>query len=159
MTIICGEPYSDQAIERMETDSVKTVARQFIQTWSINRLHLVDELASPDLTVFYTHFSEPIRSADSFKAMLSQVYRCFPDIAVEVDEIVAEANQAVVSWKYRATHQSGEMFGVQPTGQSVEVAGMTRYRIANGKVQSERGVVDTFSLMVQLGAVPSPRSK
>ena len=46
------------------------------------------------------------------------------------------------------------MFGVEAAGRSVGVTGLTRYRIADGAVQEERGVVDNFGLMMHLGATP-----
>ena len=49
--------------------------------------------------------------------------------------------------------------GVEASGQSVEVAGMTRYHIADGKIQREQGIVDNFGLMMQLGAVPVSEEK
>lgn len=51
------------------------------------------------------------------------------------------------------------MFGVEAAGQSIEVPDMTRYRIEDGAVQTERGIVDNLGLMQQLGAFsPYPPS-
>ena len=47
------------------------------------------------------------------------------------------------------------MFGVAASGQSVEVTGMTRYHVTDGKIQQEQGIVDNFGLMMQLGATPA----
>ena len=46
------------------------------------------------------------------------------------------------------------MFGVEAAGRSVGVTGLTRYRIADGAVQEEWGVVDNLGLMMQVGAAP-----
>jgi hypothetical protein len=32
---------------------------------------------------------------------------------------------------------------------------MTRYQVADGKIQQEHGIVDNFGLMMQLGAMPT----
>ena len=138
------------------TTDVKNIARRFIQAWNAGHLHVVDELAAPELTVAYTHFPEPFRGPAAFKEMLSQTHRYFPDLAIEVNTVIAEGAQAVVHWAYRGTFQEGEMFGVEASGQVVEVTGMTTYHVEGGKVQSERGVVDNFGLMRQIGAVPAP---
>jgi predicted ester cyclase len=60
----------------------------------------------------------------------------------------------VVRWSYRATHRRGELFGVPAAGKQVCVSGISIYRIADGKVTEESGVVDNFSLMLQLGVLP-----
>ena len=130
------------------------IARQFIQAWNAGQRDVVDDLAAPDLTVAYPHFPEPLEGPDAFKEMLAQTHHFFPELAIEMDAVLAEGHQAAVHWRYQGTFQNGEMFGVEAAGQSVEVTGLTRYRIADGAVQEERGVVDNFGLMMQLGATP-----
>ena len=137
-------------------NETKKIARRFIQAWNAGRLHIVDEIAAPELTVSYTHFPEPFCGPEAFKEMLSQTHQYFPDLAIEINAVVADEEQAVVHWTYRGTFQEGELFGIAASGQRVEVTGITMYQIADGKVWSERGVVDTFSLMMQLGAEPIP---
>ena len=139
--------------------TTKEIARRFIRVWNAGQIHIVDELAAPDLTVSYTHFPEAYRGLESFKAMLSRTHQYFPDLVVEVKDVVAEGDQAVVHWAYRGTFQEGELFGVSASGQSVEVTGMTVYQVADGSVRSEWGMVDNFALMMQLGAEPRPRGE
>lgn len=137
----------------------KDLACPFIQAWNAGHLHIVDELAADNMTVSYTHFPEPFHGPEEFKEMLSQTHRYFPDLTIEIDEVVATGHQAVVHWRYLGTFQEGEMFGVEASGQTVEVAGMMRYQIAGGKIQREQGIVDNFGLMMQLGAMPTSGKK
>jgi len=139
----------------MPTEDTKSLARQFIQAWNAGRRNVVDDLAAPDLTVTYPHFPEPLEGPEAFKEMLAQTHHFFPDLTIEVEAVVAEGNQAVVHWRYRGTFQNGAMFGVEAAGQSVEVMGLTRYRIADGAVQEERGIVNNLGLMQQLSALSS----
>lgn len=135
---------------------VTRIACRFLQAWNADQRDIVDELAAPDLVVSYTHFPEPIQGPEAFKQMLADTHRHFPDLAIEPHDVVAQADHAVVHWTYRGTFQSGEMFGVTADGQAVEVTGMTRYRIEDGAVHREDGLVDNFRLMMQLGASPTP---
>lgn len=139
----------------MASTDVHTIARQFIQAWNAGQRDIVDDLAAPTLTVAYPHFPEPLEGPEAFKEMLAQTHHFFPDLTIEVDAVVAEGNQAVVHCRYRGTFQHGAMFGVEAAGQSVEVTGMTRYRIVDGTVREERGLVDNLGLMTQLGAGPA----
>ena len=136
-----------------QTDATP-IARQFIQAWNAGQRDVVDDLAAPNLTVAYPHFPEPLEGPDAFKEMLGQTHHFFPDLTIEVDAVLAEGHQAAVHWRYQGTFQNGDMFGVEAAGQSVEVTGLTRHRIADGAVQEERGVADNFGLMMQLGATP-----
>ena len=51
--------------------------------------------------------------------MLSQTHQYFPVLAIEVEEIMAGENRAVVHWIYRGTFGEGEMFGVEASDQSL----------------------------------------
>ena len=139
----------------MSTENTTTIARQFIQAWNAGRRDIVDDLAAPDLTVAYPHFPEPLEGPKAFKEMLAQTHHFFPDLTIEVEALVAEDDEAVIHWHYRGTFRNGAMFGVEAAGQAVEVTGMTRYRIADGAVTDERGLVDNLGLMTQLGATPT----
>ena len=80
----------------MDRSKTQDLARQFIQAWNAGHRHVVDELAAETLTVRYTHFPEPLQGPEAFKEMLSQTHRSFPDLTLEIDEVVAEGDQAVV---------------------------------------------------------------
>jgi steroid delta-isomerase-like uncharacterized protein len=133
---------------------VTAIARRFIQAWNAGQRQVVDELAAPDLTVSYTHYPEPYHGPEAFKAMLKKTHRYFPDLTIDVHDVIADGTQAVVHWTYRGTFQNGEMFGVSASGQSIEVTGVTIYEIEDGAVQREEGVVDNLALMQQLGMMP-----
>ena len=139
----------------MDSAAVENLAHRFIQVWKVGHIHLIDELAASDLVVSYPHFPEPLHGPEAFKDMLQHTHHAFPDLTIAVDDILAETDRAVVAWRYQGTHQAGELFGVEPSGQSVEVTGMTRYHMADGRVLRETGIVDNLSLMRQLGAEPS----
>jgi len=138
------------------SESVQDTARQFIRAWNAGQRHTVDDLAAPTFVAEYTHFPEPFEGPKAFKRMLAQTHQYFPDLSIEVHDVVANGPRAVVHWTYRGTFQEGEMFGVEAAGQSVDVTGMTKYEIRDGAVQRERGIVDNFALMMQLGAEPRP---
>lgn len=95
----------------MDLAEVKDIARRFIQVWNAGHVHIVDELAAPDLVVSYPHFPEPLRGAEAFKAALKQTHHCFPDLAIEVRRVLAEEDTAVVHWTYRGTHRTRSCLG------------------------------------------------
>jgi predicted ester cyclase len=64
--------------------------------------------------------------------------------------VLSCGDHTVVRWTYQATHQHGELLGVEPTGKIVHVSGITIYQIRDGRVQREDGVVDNLSLLLQL---------
>ena len=133
----------------METESL---ARRFIQVWSAGNLHLLDELAAPEIVVDYAHFPEPLEGVDAFRAVLEETFHHFPDLRIEVDALTPGPGAAAVEWRYTGTHRQGKLFGVEPAGARVEVPGFTLYRMRDGRVVEERGVVEVPELKRQLGA-------
>jgi steroid delta-isomerase-like uncharacterized protein len=139
----------------MSNEDVRGIAERFIHAWSTGNSGIIDELASPDLRVMYTHFPQPYEGPAGFKQLLAQTFAAFPDMNITVEEVIPAGNRAVVRWFYNATHQDGEIFGVEASGKEVRVSGITVYEIMNGKVVRENGIVDNLSLAMQLGALPT----
>lgn len=129
------------------------IAREFIQAWSAGHLDVLDRLADPDIVVRYSHFPEPVRGRAAFRSVLEQTFHHFPDLVTTPETVVADGERAAVQWSYEGTHRVGELFGVAPAGARVRVQGVTVYRIREGRVVEESGVVDTMALMRQLGAL------
>jgi steroid delta-isomerase-like uncharacterized protein len=134
----------------MTIEDNKKIANQFLQAWNAGGEDQVDGLAHPEITVQYTHWGELVKGVDRFKDILRQTHHSFPDLQITLDRMVAEGERVVVWWTYVGTHQREVLFGVEPSGKRVKVSGITEYRIINGQVMEERGIVDNLGLMMQL---------
>jgi len=79
----------------------------------------------------------------------------FPDMRMDVEDLIASEDKTVARVKVTATHQ-GEFMGVPPTGTRVEVQLIDIMRFDDaGLVCEHWGVTDMLSLMQQLGVVPA----
>jgi steroid delta-isomerase-like uncharacterized protein len=88
---------------------------------------------------------------DYFRMLLT----AFPDMRMDVEDLIANEDKTVARVKATATHQ-GEFMGVPPTGNRVEVQLIDIMRFNDaGLVCEHWGVVDMLSLMQQLGVVPA----
>jgi len=87
---------------------------------------------------------------DFFRSLRS----AFPDLRMEVEDVIAEGDKAVARFRATGTHQ-GEFMGIPPTGRSVDIAGIDIMRFDGaGLVCEHWGVTDTMAMMQQLGVVP-----
>lgn len=50
-----------------------------------------------------------------------------------IDELIAEENKVVARWTGFVKHP-GDFGGIPPTGKQVTMAGISIYRLANGKI-------------------------
>src|SRR5438105_5220976 len=75
----------------------------------------------------------------------------FPDMTVEIEQLVAEGEFVVSRVRGSGTH-TGELMGMPPTGKKVDVRWvMNMVRIVNGKVAEEWEIFDQMDFMNQLG--------
>lgn len=139
----------------MSVEDNKAIANRFAQVWAAGGLHIVDELAAPDIVVSYPMPPEPLRGAEAFKGFLTDLVAGLPDASVTVDDMVAEGDKVACRWTLRGTHD-GPLFGFPATGRPVEISGFTFYSIADGKVVEETGAGNTLGLLQQIGAVIAP---
>jgi steroid delta-isomerase-like uncharacterized protein len=79
----------------------------------------------------------------------------FPDQWWQIEDLIAEGDKVVARTTMTGT-QSGEFFGIPPTGRPVRVAGVHILRIADGRIAEHWGTNDDLGLMRQLGALPVP---
>jgi steroid delta-isomerase-like uncharacterized protein len=88
------------------------------------------------------------------KETLTRLRRAFPDLHWSVEEQLAEDTRVLTRFIWSGTHQ-GEFLGIPATHRVVRVWGMVIDRFEGQKVQSTRMLLDTLSLLQQLGVVPA----
>jgi steroid delta-isomerase-like uncharacterized protein len=74
----------------------------------------------------------------------------FPDLAVNVDLMIAERDLVAVRWTARGTN-TGTGNGIPATGRKVEVSGTAIFRFENGRIAEEWTSANMLGLLKQLG--------
>jgi steroid delta-isomerase-like uncharacterized protein len=88
-------------------------------------------------------------------AYFGSLLTAFPDMRMDVEDVIASGDKAVARVKASATHQ-GEFMGVPPTGKAVAIQLIDIMSFDDaGLVNEHWGVADLLSLMQQLGVVPT----
>ncbi len=131
------------------------VRRELEEIFGRGRLDVADEIVAPDYVGYDPALPEPARGPEGLKQWAAGYRAAFPDLAVTVEEQVAEGDTVVTRWTARGTHQ-GELFGIAPTGKEMTVTGMSLERIADGRIVEDWTSWDALGLLVQLGAVEMP---
>ena len=88
------------------------------------------------------------------KETLTRIRQAFPDMHWSIEEQMAEDNRVLTRFLWSGTHQ-GEFLGIPATNRAVQVWGMVIDRFEGRKVKSTRILMDTVSMMQQLGVVPA----
>jgi steroid delta-isomerase-like uncharacterized protein len=134
----------------------KEKARRFIQeAFNEGNFSVVDEIFTSDYVLHDPANPDEIRGPEGVKGYVQMYRSAFPDTQITVEDVIAEGDKVVTRWTGRGTHQ-GELFGVPPSGNRVEVTGISIDRIEGGKFVEGWNNLDALGMMQQIGAVPEP---
>jgi steroid delta-isomerase-like uncharacterized protein len=138
------ETRNKATIRRLQ-DAVKGGAELISQT--------IDEVVQPNV-VFHAPVPTGATGAQALKQVWPVLLRAFPDLHVTVEDLIEEGDKVACRNTVTGTHQ-GEYKGLPPSGKSVTYNEIFICRFTGGKIAEIWGVVDVFSQMKQLGAIPA----
>ncbi len=145
----------------MSAEENKQKARMLLEeAFGQGKTELLDEVLHSDF-VCYDPNSEAgeIRGAETLKGEIEYFRQAVPDLTYTVEDQVAEGDEVVTRWRARGTHQ-GEFFGVEGTGNQIEMTGIQIDRFdEDGKMVEEWPEYDLLGAMQQIGAVPEPEQQ
>lgn len=132
----------------------KALARRWAEdVMNQGNLDAVDEIYASDFVAHDPTMPEDVRGVEGRREFYSMYLSAFPDAQITIEAQLAEGDMVATRWTGRGTHQ-GELMGISPSGNRVEVAGITISRIEGGKVAEEWDNYDALGMMQAIGAVP-----
>jgi steroid delta-isomerase-like uncharacterized protein len=88
-------------------------------------------------------------SVESFVKQWNGWLRAFPDLRIDLEDVVAEGDRVASRWTMTGTHR-GEYMGVLPTGKRIKVSGTSFDRFVDGKIAQGFDCWDAKGLQEQL---------
>jgi len=132
----------------------KAVARRaFEEILSRGRFDLAEQLYAKD---FVNHGVRQNASLEEDQAALKGWHQAFSDLSIVPEKLIAEGDLVAIYWIARGTN-TGTGNGLPATGKKAELAGITIWRIVDGKIREEWSAFDQLSLMQQLGLLPADK--
>jgi steroid delta-isomerase-like uncharacterized protein len=128
--------------------------RAFEELLSGGRFELAEQLYAKD---FANHGIHRDISLEEDQAALKGWHQAFPDVAIVPKKLIAEGDLVTIYWIARGTN-TGTGNGLPATGKKVEQAGITIWRIVDGKIKEEWSAFDQLSMMQQLGLLPNQKT-
>ena|SRR5918994_6243197 len=123
-----------------ELEHNKDIVRRAVEeVFNRGRMEVIDELYSAD-------------AAPGVKAWIAPFRAAFPDVHMEVVELIAECDKVVAHFRCSGTHE-GEWRGTAPTGRRFEdVDEVYIFTVRGGRIVEAWGIEDTLARMRQLGS-------
>jgi steroid delta-isomerase-like uncharacterized protein len=135
-------------------DNVATVRRWTDQGFGEGKVELADVLVAED---FINHNPVPGQAPgrEGLKAAVNSLRAAFPDLSVNLEDVISQGDKVVLRDTIRGTHQ-GPFAGVPPTGRTITVSRISVFRVVDGQIKEHWGLVDMLGVLQQLGAIPRP---
>jgi steroid delta-isomerase-like uncharacterized protein len=126
----------------------KLVVNAFYQ--AVNA-HNFDSMAKYLITDFVDHNPDPGQAPGSYgvQKAFEEMYKAFPDLKIQVQQIVAEGDLVVARVSMVGTHK-GPYMGMAATGKPFRMGGIDMVRVKNGKATERWGYFDVMALQQQL---------
>ena len=99
----------------------------------------------------------PIRGREGARQNVEMILRAFPDLRIEVEQVIASGNTVVSRFRVTGTHK-GHFAGIAPTNRSITMQACSVVEMSNGKAIRGRLYADNASLFQQLGVLSLPRA-
>jgi serine phosphatase RsbU (regulator of sigma subunit) len=133
----------------VSTEENRAIFRRYIEeVWNQTNLELVDEIFDRYIS-HQPDGSTLERGPEDVKRFVGEFRTAFPDLRLSIDDQIAEGDKVMIRETARGTHQ-GELRGMAPTGEEVEIPGMAVFRFSSeGKVVESWDSYDQLSLMRQ----------
>jgi len=139
----------------MSLDDNKALVRRFYAEIDKGNIDAMDELVGEN---YLNHDPAPFPGSPSGRAGLKyafeQFWRATPGRHVIEDQI-AEGDLVVTRLRGVGKHE-GEIFGIPPSGNDLDVKAIAIHRIENGQLVEHWSAMDTAALLQQLGAIKLP---
>ena len=113
----------------------------------------IDELCDPGL-VDHNPAPDHEPTLAGFKQKVAGFAAVFPDLAEDLQDIVANGDTVATRWVLTGSQQQ-DFMGIPASGQKIKVEGMNFYRLKDGRVTDIWAQFDGVGLMQQLGAIPA----
>ena len=123
--------------------------------WSEGEVSRIAEFYAEDYQAHYPFGEGWGDGREGAKAFAEAIRVGFPDYDEEIEDLVASGDTVAVRLRIRGTH-TGPMFGIPPTGTSVDFRDMTICKIRDGKIVEQSGLSDNLTLFAQLGVLELP---
>jgi steroid delta-isomerase-like uncharacterized protein len=137
----------------MSAENKVLIRRWFEEVWNKGRAAAIDELLAGN-AVLHGFGPQPATAA-AFKQFHAAYRNAFPDVTIQIEEIVAEGDVVAARWRAKGTHR-GDGLGMAASGKAAEFNGMGFARVEGGKIAEGWNLFDQLGMLQQLGIATVP---
>lgn len=137
----------------MSTERNKDLTRRwFEEVWNQKRESTIDELMAAEAVAhgLAPGAGGPLKGPAAFRVFWNQFRGAFPDIRIDIEDVIAEGDRVATRIRFAGTHQ-GHDLGAPPTGNRVTGTGITWCRWRDGQIVDAWNEFDALGVFLATG--------
>jgi steroid delta-isomerase-like uncharacterized protein len=137
----------------MMPEETKKFVHDLVQAWNTHDSEQILIFYSPEYEGLdigqngIQHGLVPLRES------LEHYFQAFPDVRIEISELVIESNHISLGWIAHGT-QLGAFMKIPPTGRTITLRGVSIFILKDGKVHRGQHIWDLAGLLRHIGLLP-----
>jgi len=151
----CLNPSKDLKKDESEELNRISLASFLEKGWNEKDLGSVDTFFS-DAFIREVNSVKLASNKKELRANMQVYFTGFPDLKIEIDNMVSEGDQVYINWTISGTNTG--IFGeLQPTGKKIKIGGISRVDFnKEGQIVREEVYYNELSLLQQMGHTLKP---
>jgi steroid delta-isomerase-like uncharacterized protein len=130
--------------------SAQGLAETFVRMLNEHDPDLVDRFVAAD---YRNHNAFVGDGREANRRFWAGFFAALPDLTATMEDLVISGDRVAGRFTYRGTH-TGELMGIPPTGQSIEMRSIDIWRVENGMFAEHWDELNTLEMFSQMGALP-----
>jgi steroid delta-isomerase-like uncharacterized protein len=127
----------------------KQIALKWIEAYNSHNLDIVTSLYDENVTNTQLPYGKTVQDREAMKKTYENIFRAFPDIYIEAENIIVQDSWVVIEWIFSGT-MKGEFARQAPNGNKFCMRGCEIFQILNGKIFIQHGYWDKSTMFSQL---------
>ncbi|MCG6167224.1 ester cyclase [Leptospira sp. FAT2] len=133
----------------MNNRSPKQIAMSWIEAYNSHNPDAAISLYDENIANLQFPWGKTVQGREAMRNTYVNVFKAFPDIRIEVMNMIEQEPWVVVEWRFSGT-MKGEFAGHTPNNNSFDMHGCEIFQIVNGKILVQHGYWDKETMFSQL---------
>ena len=127
----------------------RQISLKWIDAYNSHNPDTATALYDENVTNTQLPYGKAVHGREAMKKTYENLFRAFPDIHIEAENIIEQDSWVVVEWIFQGT-MKGEFAGHSPNENKFRMHGCEIFQVVNGKIFVQHGYCDKNSMFSQL---------
>ena len=132
----------------------KQICRDYFKAFLARDTAWMAKHIAPDFVRHDPGLPFEVRGPQGVAALHDAMLPAFPDMALPLEDFVAEGEKVLVRLRVKGTH-TGPFGDLPASGRPIDIGVLDLFQIRNGVLVEHWALLDNLGMMKQLGAIPA----